>query len=113
MRAYVCNSVGSKSKAAWAQTRKQLYVMRGQMGTAKRTDEVNHENRAVCKQSERGVYMMQAMTPICGLVDGVNERFSNETECCQREESSQYSWEKSSNKCAKVSAPSWPVVSAT
>ena len=31
MRAYVCNSVGSKSKAAWVQTRKQLYVMRGQM----------------------------------------------------------------------------------
>ena len=53
--------------------------------------------------------MMQATMPICGLVDELNEKFSNETECCQREESSQCSQEKSSNKCAKISTPPWPV----
>ena len=53
--------------------------------------------------------MMQAVLPICGLVDGVIERFSNETECCQREEGSQCSQEKSFNKCANISAQPWPV----
>ena len=58
--------------------------------SAELTGGVELGNRAVCKQNEQSVYMMQTMIPIGGLVDGVNERFCNETGCFQREGSSQY-----------------------
>ena len=83
--------------------------MRGQTtarataGTAELTGEVDHENRAVCKQGERGVYMMQATMPICGLVDELNKKLSNESECCSREEMFQGSQEKRSDKCLQFS----------
>ena len=53
-------------------------------GTVELTGEVNHENRAVCKQGERGVYMMQARISICGLVDELNKKLSNASECYSR-----------------------------
>ena len=93
--------------------------MRGQTtarataGTAELTGEVDHENRAVRKQGERGVYVVQATMPICGLVVELNGKFNNEAECCQCEESAQHRQEKSYNKRAKISAPSWPVSIAT
>ena len=101
------------------QTRKHLYVMRGQMTAYEKTSTVEHtgginlDNRAVCKQGERGVYMTQTTMPIRGLVDELNEKLSNESECCSREEMFQGSQEKRSDKCLQFSTQPWLVSMVT